>query len=75
MIAIFGVVYAWLACQINPIREFVLVSAVGKLAFFAVCVASWLANESSPRIVAIGFIDAALAVAFLYGLPKRRSTD
>ena len=71
VIAMYGVVYVWLARQITPNREFVLVSAVGKLTFFAVCVASWLAGESPPLLVAIASFDVVLAVAFLYGLPKR----
>lgn len=71
VISIFAVIYAWLARQGAPNREFVLVGAIGKLAFFAVSVASWLSHESSARIFTIASVDLVLAMAFLYCLPKR----
>jgi len=70
-ITIFGTVYVWLARQSSPNREFVLVGAIGKLAFFAVCVASWLRSEANLRIVALATVDLLTAMVFLYCLPKR----
>jgi hypothetical protein len=74
VIATFAGVYAWLARQEVPNRELVLVGAIGKFAFFVVCVASWLAGESTVSLPVSAIADAALATAFLYGLPGRPSS-
>lgn len=70
VIAIFAGVYAWLALQESPNRPFLVVSAIGKLAFFAICMVSWLSGESSGRVGAIGSLDLVFAVIFLSCMPE-----
>jgi hypothetical protein len=71
IVAIFAGVYAWLALQDTPSRPFLVVGAMGKIAFFAVCVVSWVSSESVARVVAIASLDLVFAAIFLYCLPKK----
>jgi hypothetical protein len=71
VIGIFAGVYTWLALQERPSRPFLVVSALGKIAFFAICVISWLLGESSGRVVAIASLDIVFAAIFLYCMPRQ----
>jgi hypothetical protein len=74
VIAMFAGVYAWLALQDAPSRPFLVVSAIGKIAFFVICLVSWLTGESSGRVVAIASLDPVFAAIFLYCLPRQRAS-
>jgi hypothetical protein len=54
-IALFGVVYAWLALQPGIVRPLLYLGALGKLAAFLLALALWLA-----RVVAVSFLLASL---------------
>ena len=69
VIAIFGGVNAWLALQRRPSRPVLAICAIGKIAFFAVCIASWLNAESSGHLVAVSSLDMVFAVIFLACMP------
>ncbi len=56
LIALFGGVYAWLACRPQIDRPLVAVAIIGKFGVFAVSLACWLLGEIPFRgfVVAIG---------------------
>jgi hypothetical protein len=65
-IALFGGVYAWLACQRHINRPLVIVGALGKLGFFLLAVAYWLAGDLSADVVPKAAPDLVLAGIFLW---------
>ncbi len=75
VIVIFGGLYVWLALQQRPNRACLIVSASGKLAFFAVCLAAWLLDEASGRIMAISTGDLIFATIFLTCMLRETGTD
>ena len=65
-IALFAGVYAWLARQPRIDRPLVVVGALGKLGFFALFVAYWLAGDLPGAVVPQALPDLLLASVFLW---------
>ena len=66
MIALFGVVYAWLAVQPRINRALVVVGGLGKVGFFVLTLAYALAGDI-PGSMAVGASpDLALGAVFLW---------
>lgn len=65
IICLFGGVYAWLACQAEPSQPLLFVGGLGKLGFFTLFVAFWLANAFPFATVATAFPDLVLGVIFV----------
>jgi hypothetical protein len=66
VIALFGGVYAWLARRAVIDRPLLIVGAIGKLGFFALIVAYWLAGDLPARSVPQAAPDLVLATIFLW---------
>jgi hypothetical protein len=71
-IALFGGVYGWLARQPQIDRPLVVVGALGKLAFFALAVAYWLAGDLPGTAVPQAAPDFLLAAIFLWWIVRTR---
>jgi hypothetical protein len=71
-IALFAGVYAWLAMQREIDRPLLLVGALGKLAFFGLVVAYWLAGDLPARTVPQAAPDLVLGSVFLWWLSSDR---
>lgn len=65
-IALFGGVYAWLALQPRINRPLVIVGALGKLGFFLLAVAYWMAGDLHWDIVLKALPDLVFALVFLW---------
>jgi hypothetical protein len=65
-IALFGGVFAWLALQPRIDRPLLVVGAIGKLGFFAVAVAYWMAGDLPASAVPQATPDLVLALIFLW---------
>jgi hypothetical protein len=65
-IALFGAVYAWLAMQPRINRPLVIVGALGKLGFFVLAVAYWMAGDLAAAVVPQAMPDLVLAIVFLW---------
>jgi hypothetical protein len=74
-IALFGGVYAWLACQERIDRGLVLVGALGKLGFFALAVAYWAAGDLPASAALQATPDLVLALVFLGWLWSGRRSE
>jgi len=66
LIALFGGVYAWLACQPRVDRALVVVGGLGKLGFFGLTVAYWIAGDLPTRMTVNATPDLVLATVFLW---------
>ena len=64
-VALFGVVYAWLARQPTIPRPLVALAAVGKAGVFVIAVACLLRGGLAPRTFAVAVVDLAFALYFL----------
>ena len=71
-IALFGGVYAWLARQPRIDRPLVVVGALGKLGFFALALAYWLAGDLPGSAVPQAVPDLMLAGVFLWWIGRTR---
>ena len=71
-IALFGGVYAWLARRPEIDRPLVIVGALGKLAFFALALAYWLAGDLPASAVPQAMPDLLLAGVFLSWVARTR---
>lgn len=71
-IALFAGVYAWLAMRREIDRPLLLVGALGKLAFFGLVVAYWVAGDLSGRVVPQATPDLVLGAIFLWWLRSDR---
>lgn len=71
-IALFAGVYAWLAMQPVIDQPLLVVGALGKLGFFALFVAYWLAGDVPARSVAQAVPDLVLGSAFLWWVRTER---
>ena len=65
-IALFCGVYAWLALQRRINRPLVIVGALGKLGFFTLAVAYWLAGDLTADIPLKATPDLVLGLIFLW---------
>lgn len=65
-IALFGVVYAWLAVQPRPNPAVVAVGGLGKLGFFGVTVAYWLAGDLPGGMALNAVPDLVFGAVFLW---------
>lgn len=61
MVALFGVMYAWMATQKEIPRAFVVLGAVGKTGVFVIASALWLSGNASINLVALASVDQILA--------------
>lgn len=66
VIALFGGVYAWLACQPAVHRPLLVVGGLGKLGFFGLAVAYAIAGHVPVRVAISALPDLALACVFLW---------
>lgn len=66
MIALFGVVYAWLAVQPRINRALIVVGGIGKLGFFGLTLAYVLAGDVPASMAVNASPDLVLAVVFLW---------
>ena len=71
LVAMFGVVYAWLAVQPIIHRPLVAFSAFGKIGVFIIVLIFWLAGNASGMGVVTGGGDLLFATLFLAWLRKR----
>jgi ABC-type Mn2+/Zn2+ transport system permease subunit len=71
-IALFAGVYGWLAMQREIDRPLLLVGALGKLAFFGLVLAYWLAGDLPGRIVPQAAPDLVLGSVFIWWLRSDR---
>ena len=65
-IGLFACVYAWLARQDRINRALVVVGALGKLGFFLLFVAYWMAGDVQAKSVMQATPDLVLAAIFLW---------
>jgi hypothetical protein len=65
-IALFGGAYAWLARQPRIDRPLVVVGGIGKLAFFGLALAYWLAGDLPAAAVPQAAPDLILGAVFLW---------
>jgi len=72
-IALFGGVYAWLAGQRVINRPLLLVGALGKLGFFLLFVAFWLAGDIGQAQVRQATPDLLFGAVFLWYLARSRA--
>lgn len=73
-IFIFGVAYLWTGLTGRADRQFVMLSASGKLAFFLLTVWYWLTGTLSARIPVSALGDLVFAVLFFVWLFQSRPT-
>jgi hypothetical protein len=67
-VALFGVAYAWLACQPTINRPLVAFAAIGKAGVFAILALFWLFGEAPGRGVLLATGDLILAGIFAWWL-------
>ena len=72
-IGLFGGAYAWLARQREINRPLVVVGALGKLGFFLLAVAYWMAGDLPASAVPKAVPDLVLALIFFWWLRSGRS--
>jgi hypothetical protein len=65
-IALFGVVYAWLAVQSRINRALIVVGGLGKLGFFGLTLTYALAGDIPTSMAVSALPDLALGVLFLW---------
>lgn len=65
IIGLFGGAYAWLAHQAEPSRPLLFLGGLGKLGFFALFVAFWLADAFPFATVATALPDLVLGLIFV----------
>ena len=65
-IALFGCVYLWLARRPKIDRPLVVVGGIGKLAFFGLALAYWLAGDLPAAAVPQATPDLVLGLVFLW---------
>ena len=71
-IALFALVFAWLATQARINRALVAVGGFGKLGFFLLFVAYWLAGDLPTHAVLQASPDLALATVLLWWAASER---
>ena len=68
LVALFGFMYAWLACQPSIDRPLVALAAVGKAGTVVIAVACWLGGQASGRITLLASGDLLFAAIFAWWL-------
>ena len=75
LVALFGVVYAWLAIRPRINRPLVAVSAIGKTGVFGIACVLWIAGSGAGRVVLLASGDLALAFVWFWWLIAATGED
>lgn len=70
LVALFGVVYGWMAVQRVIYRPLVAISAVGKAGVFVIAAALWAAGDVSWKTVGVASGDLTFAAIWTWWLVR-----